>query len=319
MSLGPIVDVALGLVFVYLLLSLITTSFQEMVAGWMRLRGKALRDAIAGLLSKEEGKDSNLFAMVYSHPFVGGAVAKNLPSYVASKNFAVAVIDSLSDGSNAPIFTQVEREIANVPAGPVRDALTSMVRHAAGDLDKFKEHLAVWYDDAMDRLSGSFKRHVRNLMLVYAAILTIGLNVDSFQVGLALWSNDALRTSVTAAAEVQAKSPVAQETDASKAFQANLNRLTDLQLPIGWLSPDQTNPQEAAIEASLRKLSDKCWFGYTGCVIGWHLHLGGALCSLARHHRSHLGLAGDDRGNFDGVAVLVPYASACCGTQSDWP
>ena len=46
MNLGPVVDVAIGMVFVYFLLALIASGIQELVAGIFTWRGTYLRRAL---------------------------------------------------------------------------------------------------------------------------------------------------------------------------------------------------------------------------------------------------------------------------------
>src|SRR5215471_5765347 len=109
MNLGPIVDVGIGLVFVYLLLGLAALTLQEIVANALKLRGKALRDAIAHLVG-DGNLNSEFFKGVFQHPLVQND--KNpLSSYLPSRTFAHAVMDVLSDGSQAPLFTQAERRV----------------------------------------------------------------------------------------------------------------------------------------------------------------------------------------------------------------
>jgi hypothetical protein len=53
-----IITTALGLILVYLILSLIVSAAQEVIASWMSLRAKHLKQALEKMLTneKEEGK-----------------------------------------------------------------------------------------------------------------------------------------------------------------------------------------------------------------------------------------------------------------------
>src|SRR5262249_33141584 len=124
MSLGAILDVAIGLVFTYLLLGILASGAQELVAGALTLRGKQLRDGTARLLAgvDQDGQpDTRLFDKVFGHSLVEGLSPKKLPSYVPARNFALSLIEGLKDGSQAALFSQVEASIARLPSGPGKE------------------------------------------------------------------------------------------------------------------------------------------------------------------------------------------------------
>src|SRR5204863_6715302 len=96
-----------------------------------------LRDGLQSLLSggAVNGKaDDTLFRQVFNHGLIANSAANQLPSYVPARNFAVALLETLKDGSQAPLFSQVEATVARLPPGPARDSLTAFVTHAAGDV-----------------------------------------------------------------------------------------------------------------------------------------------------------------------------------------
>lgn len=230
MSLGPAIDVAIGLIFVYLTLGLITSALQEIVANFLSSRGKTLRDALLKLLADGD-ESSEFFQNVFGHALVQGMSRNQLPSYVPSRNFALAIIDTLSQGGQLPVFAQVEEGVAALPPGRARQSLTVLICEASGDINALKASIADWYDGVMDRLSGDYKRSAQLFALISGLVLAIGLNVDSLNIAQTLWSNDTLRANVAAAAQaygaMNVTLPTSQLNDA-------LAQLTNLKLPIGW-------------------------------------------------------------------------------------
>ena len=210
MSLGPAIDVAIGLIFVFLLLGLAVTASQEALAGWLSLRGKALRNEIARIVSDGD-QTSALFKDLFGHPLVAGTGAAGLPSYVASRNFALALIDVLGSGSQSAVFTQVEQAVPLLPPGSFRDSLMVFVRNSGGDLDAFKAAVATWYDDCMDRLSGVYKRYSQAFAIALGLGIAIALNVDSLHIAQTLWQNETLRENVAAAASAYAATHIAAD------------------------------------------------------------------------------------------------------------
>ena len=79
MSLGAVLDVIIGLSFTYLLLGILASGAQELVATWMKKRGKDLRNGIARLLAGTDasGKPSTrLFQQVFGHGLIEDLSAK---------------------------------------------------------------------------------------------------------------------------------------------------------------------------------------------------------------------------------------------------
>jgi hypothetical protein len=134
----------------------------------------------------------------------------------------------LSLGPNAPL-AQMADTINKLGEHPVRKPLTAMIEDAAGNLDRFRLNLEEWFNQAMERVSGFYKRKVQIALLVYALVLVTLVNVDTVTLGRTLWTNGVLRQAVVAAAgqqDNQTPSNVAE----------TLRKVTDLNLPLGWAS-----------------------------------------------------------------------------------
>src|SRR5260370_4995440 len=86
----PILEVAIGLCFVYLLLSLICSAVNETIAALTQRRGKLLAQAINNLVGDLGIKDQ-----IYAHPVIKSLYqpGKELPSYIPSQKFALALMD----------------------------------------------------------------------------------------------------------------------------------------------------------------------------------------------------------------------------------
>ncbi len=47
--------------------------------------------------------------------------------------------------------------------------------------------VADWYDEAMDRVAGWYKRRVKWILLILAASVTIAVSADSLRIAEQLW------------------------------------------------------------------------------------------------------------------------------------
>lgn len=238
MSIGTAFNVALGLVLTYLLLGMLASSFQELVVGAIKLRGKRLLGTLDRLLCDNLGTGDapSLAARVKAHALVKPLGAAELPSYLPAKSFALALMNVLAQGSQAPAFSQIENGVAQLPASSAKDSLTMFVQRAAGDLDALQTHLQTWFDDAMDRASGEYKRFSQYFLLSFGLVAAVAFNVDSIRIATTLWNDPAtVRAAIVQTAAATAAKP-APGTDGAPPADATavLQQLQALPIPIGW-------------------------------------------------------------------------------------
>jgi len=242
MSLGIVLDVAIGLVFTYLLLALLASGVQELFAGLLQLRGKRLRDALQRLLETPTdvvGHPSlDLFNRISGHSLVLGTGTTQLPSYVPARNISLAVLDTLMDGSQATVFSQVESTVSKLPDSGIKSTFTALLTQAGGDVDKFKVAVESWYDDAMDRVSGAYKRFSHYCLLGLGLALALILNVDSVRIADTLWHDAGLRAVVVQQAAAFNASTAAPSADAKPDVKKAQEALNSLPLPLGWNGRD---------------------------------------------------------------------------------
>jgi hypothetical protein len=238
MSLGTILDVAIGLVFTYLLLAILVSGVQEATAGWLSRRGKSLKLAVQALLSGTTPTgtpDMKLFNTVFGHGLIEDTSRKRLPSYIPARNFALSLMEALKDGTQAPLFTQVERSVAVLPAGTAKECLTTMVTHASGDLDALRGLIETWFNDGMDRLTGEYKRRSQVYLLAIGLLISVCLNIDSIVLVRTLSNDQVVSAAMADAADKYAKSnPDMNPADKVAAAQDALKALNTLPVPIGW-------------------------------------------------------------------------------------
>jgi hypothetical protein len=70
---SPILDVAIGMAFIYLLLSLIASALQEILASFLQARAANLQRGLRSLFSNDKfNSDSTLLELIYDHGLVRG-------------------------------------------------------------------------------------------------------------------------------------------------------------------------------------------------------------------------------------------------------
>ena len=242
---GTALDVAVGLSFLYLLLALLVTTLQELGASILSLRAKKLYEAIEGML--KDGTSSPFIQKLYAHPLIANLAEKELkvvngklptfgaglPSYIPSKNFAIALLDVLkgqpiSEVSGArPALASVREAVAKIQVAKVRDALTVLLdetERVEKDVDKqfveFSLQIESWFNDRMVRASGWYKRQAQAISLGLGIFVSAACNASSFKVAERLWHDASLRAAVVSSAEAYRE--------------ASAGSLMSSHLPIGW-------------------------------------------------------------------------------------
>jgi hypothetical protein len=231
---SSIIDIAIGLIFVYLLLSLICSAANEVLEHFSKKRAKDLEKGMGEML-----RDPALVESLYKHPLIYSLFPKpyktgatNLPSYIPKRNFALALMDIACPadeqdrsgaagstgaglaGSVGTGFQDIANKLprlretlkANDKLPPeLKKALVTFVDAASEDPKKVRENIEDWFDSCMDRVSGQYKRRSQLIVLIIGLVLTILLNVDTLAIVRTLSTDKAMRDSLVAAAQEYAK------------------------------------------------------------------------------------------------------------------
>ncbi|WP_413207674.1 hypothetical protein [Rhodospirillum sp. A1_3_36] len=220
-----ILDVAIGLIFTFLTLSLMATVCQELLAQTFQLRGKTLWAFLAKLLG---GVDSDLTKALRDHPRINTLTAGNrLPEAIPATTFAKALAEMMADPDKQAIALQ----------GP----LAPFLKPYLDDLSKFQEEMTQWYNQTMTSVSSWYASKAKLFLFLIGFALSAALNVSALSVGEALWVNKDLRDIITAQAESYTqghqngpeKPLVKMET-----VEELRSSLESLNLPIGWENKD---------------------------------------------------------------------------------
>ena len=179
---STMLDVAFGLIFVVLAVSLSASAATEAVASLLNLRARLLLASVKDLVGDQHFND--LAAELYAHPLVNPLgssrdLKRNLPAYIEPEQFAKALMELL----HLPPLTAGELQAAvnaRAPAGShpkINQLMTGIVIRAGGDQSAIKAELAGWFDNAMDSVSTAYKR--RTQLMVFAAALVISLVINA--------------------------------------------------------------------------------------------------------------------------------------------
>jgi hypothetical protein len=256
---SQILDIGIGLIFVYLLLGLIFSVLNEWIARIFALRSGNLEDGIRNLLSGKSSEGRELADIFYEHPLVKGLSRQEWfdkllgrlgrPSYIPSRTFALALLDILAPAAVAgpKAFEDVRKAVAELPDSDVKKVLLFHLDESGGKLEMARANVEQWFNDSMDRVSGWYKRRLQLITLTVALVASVWLNADTFAIATGLYRDATLRASVVAAAQETVKQPLpgGAQPSLTKIEQIQ-GELQQIRLPMGWADPSQIphNPWE---------------------------------------------------------------------------
>jgi hypothetical protein len=190
-----VLNVIIGLLFIYLLYSLLATIIQEFIAIWTGLRGSILRKGIIRMLD-DEGKGEAVTQAFYNHPlikYLGERNHKSIPSYLNARNFSKVMIDLLRGQQTDPakeysdtIQQALDKGIVKWGDVPVAEDTLKYLRSiwvdARGDVDKFRKLLELWFDDTMERASGWYKKRTQYILFFVGLTIAVFFNVETISI-----------------------------------------------------------------------------------------------------------------------------------------
>jgi hypothetical protein len=204
-------NVVIGLVFIFLLYSLLATVISELIATGLGLRARNLKEAIDRMLNDEKetgpvrrfwdslkflkNPDNKVVSAFYNQPeikYLGSSGLFKIPSFFKSENFSKTVL-TLLFGSNVPDKKHVEARIneiielaknenkeARVLDPETAEYIKSLWLEAKGDVEKFKKELEHWFDRTMEHTAEWYKRKIRAVLLILGFCLAWFFNADTF-------------------------------------------------------------------------------------------------------------------------------------------
>jgi hypothetical protein len=230
---NAVVEVLIGLVFVFFLFSLLCSGVNESFSRLANKRGEFLALGIWQLLGDGGGSDPDwYFREFWIHPLVtqlsqqypteGGDlfgrvtnVAKKLLTSRHGKAARAATAGRYTPPRHPPSYIPASTFVAVVgtlthakpvpPTSKLGQSLRALEIDAADDPTLERAHVELWYDGEMGRVSGWYKREAKRVLIAIATVVVLALNIDTIAIARALWSDPTTRNALAdvAASQVQ--------------------------------------------------------------------------------------------------------------------
>lgn len=266
---NAIVEVAIGLGFVYLLFSAVASSVIEGLSALIDRRSKSLWRSLNLILGQE------LRGKLLEHPAIAGIELhmesddvnarpqpmklwwpnRTPPNYLSPRSVALALADI---GRTKPANARMKELIKTFqPEGGAKVGAEGLFR------------LEKWFAEQMERTSSQYKRWTQVGTLILAVVITGAFDLDTVRISSELYRNSTLRAAVADQVAEQVKGKTFKDVDASlKGF---------AELPIGWAPAHVSNRNWLAavfgwlLTVLALSLGAPFWFDFVGKFVNLRL------------------------------------------------
>lgn len=234
------IDVVIGLVFIYLLYSLLATILAEMVATSIGLRAHNLREAVERMLSDDDEERQSLwnrflntFSIIksaksptvkvfYNHPeikYLGRTRLLTSPSNFKAYSFAKTLLYTLN-GPGPIDLAVIRKQLQQIGSGANVDKdkkildkntavyVLSLLNEANGDVEQFRLNLESWFDRTMEQALEWYKRKIQSILLVIGFAIAWSFGVDTIAITKKLATDKTTRERIVVLAEAYSNQPL---------------------------------------------------------------------------------------------------------------
>lgn len=244
MQLDALLEVAIGLVFTWLVLSVATVQAQESIGNLLNWRANFLEQSIRNML-----KNPELVNELYKEPLIQalgqmdrkGKIKK--PVNIPSATFAAALLEIIMNAGrdqNAPVTVMsigqiragVQRLKAESPElaralERVLPGLENETLELNDTLAKYHKNIANWFDTVMNQASGWYKARAQTVAFFLGLSLAVIFHIDTLHITHQLWREPTLRAVIVAQAQNRSQPGQQEITNISESFDS-------LAIPVGW-------------------------------------------------------------------------------------
>ena len=265
-------DVAVGLIFLFLLLSLVCSSIKEALETVLKYRARFLYRGIVELFGGADRTD--MVDAFYLHPIINALFPGpynpnhrgNLPAYIPARAFSLVLVDLIHPASErlaglaavpeadraATAVAQLRAAVGKIGNPSLERAILPLIAAGGNDIALVREHIEAWFNGTMDRVSGWYKRWTQIIIACIGLLLAVILNVDAISIGRYLYTDQVQR------AVIVAQAGTAVQNKGVNTGTALTDPLGFIQLqggvPVGWVLEPEKGQSPADFAHDWRKV-----------------------------------------------------------------
>lgn len=199
MDLTALVDVAIGLTFVYLGASLFVTIANEYVGQLAKLRARQLKADLLRLLDGDGQADEEVIGFLAANPAFA-PFFENGPgrTYVDPNLLARQLVGGVRKGAQGvSTMADIVSAIGSMKDSGLKRQLQALAGAAEDELDAFVRDVSNWVDRSLTMMGEVYKKKMQLIGLALGLILAAGLNLDTFTITARLYEDKEARATVS--------------------------------------------------------------------------------------------------------------------------
>jgi len=203
---GPLFEIVLVLFFVFLTMSAIVSTVQELTIQVLQWRSHNLRNGVRGMLGGDAYYKNDIASRFFRSPLIaslGGS--KSRVTHIDPDTFVTALATAVQPkwSTQDPVLA-LPSSVAALQDGELKQRLSLVLPPPSPDADPdtyralISDSVKAWFESSGRKMSERYKADATALSYMLAAILTVLFNVSPIEIVSRLNSDDTLRTAFAA-------------------------------------------------------------------------------------------------------------------------
>lgn len=239
MGISQILEVVIGLIFIYYVLGSIVSLITQWINESLETRGKALQKYLVKIVGDAKLGDlvelpqiQALRPIRYKN-FLSVFKSATEPKMV-EKIPVATLVDAYFDIAGFTANTQLDAGqltalINQLPDSDGKQAFLRWINQGVTNLEDLRKRSNAYFTGLMEQAAATFRSNARSFVITLSFIVTLLLGVDSIQLVRTLWLDAEVRALAAAKAEM-----VVQQEGVDATVTDLIQELSDLTVNVGW-------------------------------------------------------------------------------------
>lgn len=249
MSTSQILEVAIGLIFVYYVLGAVVSFVAQLILESAETRGAALEEKLKKVAGDKSVDLLNLPQIKALQPiryknWLGVFGAKTAEKKVEKIPVSM-MVDAFFDVTGLtgrPEITgdELTAFVKQLPESEGKQALLKWIKQGVTDINALRGHANDYFSGILNQAAATFKSNARSIVIIFSMILVFALGTDTIQLVRDLWNNAELRSVAATEATLAAQSGNMLNVEDI------ITSLSNTSMRIGWWQIGDTFPAQGS-------------------------------------------------------------------------
>jgi hypothetical protein len=250
MSFSQVLEVVIGLIFIYYVLGSIVSTITQWINEALETRGKSLERHLKKIVGDNHVGDFIKLPQMQAlrpirykkwYSFISSATEPKMLEKIPVTTLVDSYFDFVGLTASKEITGDGLKELISAfPDSEGKRAIAKWVGQGVTDLEELRKRTTAYFTGTMEQAASTFRSNARSFVIMLSILLTFFLGTDSIQLAQTLWTNAGVRAAVVAQAQMEVQR---QAEDGGVVSEERIDdliqQLIDLDIvKIGWWQTD---------------------------------------------------------------------------------